>query len=73
MIGAIATAAVATACSGPAPAYGGPPDATTDDAKNDAPITFDAAYGGPPLDASADSPADAADAAKTDASDAGTD
>jgi len=57
----IGAAAVATACSGPAPAYGGPPDTGTgdsaaqdsggNDAGNDAVATF---YGGPPIDSGTD-------------------
>lgn len=58
LLGAIATAAVAGACSSAQPLYGAPMpdaspanDAAQNDAGNDAMATF---YGGPPIDSGSD-------------------
>jgi len=56
----LGAAAVATACSGPAPAYGGPPDTGTDDssAQDAAQDSMGTFYGGPPIDSGTDSTTD---------------
>ena len=64
----IGAAAVATACSsGPAPAYGGPPDTGSNDSAVNPDIgTF---YGGPPIDSGVETSTDAT----TDSGDSGGD
>jgi len=61
LLGLAATAVVVGACSTAQPAYGiAIPDVENDN-KDDAPIAFDAAYGGPPFDASKEAAPDASD------------
>ena len=69
LIGLAATAVVVGACSTAQPAYGIAIPDVDNDGKDDAPIAFDAAYGGPPVDASKDAAPDAGDGS----ADSGTD